>query len=112
MNILKKYSVFMLIIVLILTTFKVPVSAEIRPKKTKVETSEKTNVILFVNTKTRLKLKNAPKGQKIKWSSNNKKIATVTQNGKVTAKKAGKAKITAKTGGEKIYLSDYRKKES
>lgn len=33
---------------------------------------------------------------KITWSSSNKKVASVTQKGKVTAKQAGTAKITAK----------------
>lgn len=34
----------------------------------------------------------------VKWSSNNTKVATVSANGKVTAKKAGKAVITATYG--------------
>jgi hypothetical protein len=36
----------------------------------------------------------------IKWSSSDEQIATVTENGKVTAVKAGKATITAKAGGK------------
>lgn len=39
--------------------------------------------------------------EKITWSSSNKKIATVNSKGKVTAKKAGKATITAKTSNGK-----------
>jgi hypothetical protein len=46
-----------------------------------------------------LKLKNNTK--KIKWSTSNKKVATVTSKGKVKAKKAGKATITAKVGSKK-----------
>lgn len=38
---------------------------------------------------------------KIKWSSSNKKIATVSAKGLVTAKKKGKATITAKAGKKK-----------
>ncbi len=34
----------------------------------------------------------------VKWSSSNKKVATVTSKGKVTAKKEGKATIKAKVG--------------
>ena len=43
-----------------------------------------------------LKVKGA-KG-KIKWSSTNRKVATVTSKGKVTARKMGTAKIRAKVG--------------
>lgn len=37
---------------------------------------------------------------KVKWSSSNKKVATVDAKGKVTAKKKGTAKISAKVGGK------------
>lgn len=37
----------------------------------------------------------AAKSQKVKWKSSNTKVATVSSSGKVTAKKAGSAKITA-----------------
>ncbi|MCH5299342.1 MAG: Ig domain-containing protein [Ruminococcus sp.] len=39
---------------------------------------------------------------KAKFTSNNKKIATVNKNGKITAKKNGKATITVKTNGMKL----------
>lgn len=39
---------------------------------------------------------------KVKWKTSNKKVATVTQKGKITAKKAGKATITA-TVSKKNY---------
>ena len=38
-------------------------------------------------------------GKTVRWSSSNKRIATVTSKGKVTAKAAGKCKIRAKVGG-------------
>lgn len=41
--------------------------------------------------------------QKIKWSSSNAKIATVTQKGVVSAKKVGKVTISATVGGAKKY---------
>ena len=46
-----------------------------------------------------LKVKNAGKA-KVKWASSNKKVATVSKAGKVTAKKKGTAKISAKVGGK------------
>lgn len=39
--------------------------------------------------------------EKITWTSSNPKVATVNSNGKVTAKKSGKATITAKTSNGK-----------
>ncbi|MDO4343892.1 MAG: Ig-like domain-containing protein [Eubacteriales bacterium] len=43
--------------------------------------------------------------EKVTWSSNKKSIATVNKNGKVTAKKKGKAVITAKVGSKKYTCS-------
>ena len=43
----------------------------------------------------KLKATTSKKKAKIKWSTSDKKVASVTQKGKVTGKKAGKATITA-----------------
>lgn len=59
----------------------------------------KKKVTLYVGNTTTLKLKGTT--QKIKWSSSNKSIATVSSKGKVKAKKAGTATITAKVGKKK-----------
>lgn len=56
----------------------------------------KTKATLFVGKKLQLKVKNLKKGQKVSWGSSNKKVASVSKSGKVTAKKAGTANITAK----------------
>ncbi|MBR6401927.1 MAG: BNR-4 repeat-containing protein [Eubacterium sp.] len=58
----------------------------------------KTSVTVYVGNKVSLKLKNAP--QKVKWVVKNKKIATVSSNGVVTAKKAGKTSVIAKCNGK------------
>ncbi len=42
---------------------------------------------------------------KVKWKSANKKIATVSKNGKVTAKKKGNVKITATYKGKKYTFN-------
>lgn len=60
----------------------------------------KTKVTIVVGETVKLKLKNAPAGKTITWSSNKKAVAAVDQNGKVTAKKNGTAKITAKVNGK------------
>ena len=54
---------------------------------------------LYKGKTTTLKVKGTKK--KVKWSSSNKKIATVSSKGKVTAKKVGKCTITAKVNGKK-----------
>lgn len=43
--------------------------------------------------------------QKITYSSSNKKIASVSKNGVVTAKKSGKAVITVKSGNKKFAIT-------
>lgn len=60
----------------------------------------KKSVSLYVGKSTTLKVKNS-KG-KIKWKSSNHKVAAVNKSGKITAKKAGTATITA-TVNKKNY---------
>ena len=64
----------------------------------KVKLSAK-KITLTVGKSKKLTLKNARK--KVKWSSSNKKVATVNKKGKVKALKKGTAKITAKHAGKK-----------
>lgn len=67
--------------------------------KKKIKLNKKKATIR-VNKTLKLKLKNA-KAKKVKWSSSNKKVATVSKKGKVKARKKGKATITAKYKGKK-----------
>ena len=62
----------------------------------KMNTTKKT---LYVKKTYTLKVVGTKK--KAKWSSSNKKVATVSSKGKVTAKKKGTATITAKIGSKK-----------
>lgn len=48
----------------------------------------------------------------VKWSSSKKSVASVTQKGKVTAKKAGKATITAKVSGKSLKCKVTAKESS
>lgn len=59
----------------------------------------KTKLTISVGQKVTLKVKGNHK--KAKWSSSNKKVATVNQKGKVRAKRAGKTTIMAKVGKKK-----------
>ena len=57
----------------------------------------KTKLSLKVGKSKTLKLKKGAKSiGRVKWKSSNKKVAVVSSKGKVKAKKAGKATITAK----------------
>ena len=59
----------------------------------------RTTVTIYVGKTVTLKLKNNK--NKVRWSSSNRNIATVTKKGKVKGKKAGKTTITAKVGKKK-----------
>lgn len=65
-------------------------------KKVKIS---KKKVTLIVGQKKKLKVKNARR--KVKWSSKNKKVASVSKKGIVKGKRVGKAKIVAKVGKKK-----------
>ena len=58
------------------------------------------SVKITVGKSAKLKLKNA-KASKVKWTSKNKRIATVTKKGVVKAKGAGTTKVVAKYKGKK-----------
>jgi len=60
----------------------------------------KTKATVYVGKTVKLSVKGTKK--KAKWSTSNKKIATVNKAGKVTAKKKGTATITVKVG-KKAY---------
>ena len=76
----------------------------------------KTKINLENGNTYTLKVKNTKRS--VKWSTSNKKIATVNSKGKVTAKKAGTVTITAKVGNKKLKCKvtvvspDYKKKVS
>ena len=68
-------------------------------KKAKPKLNKK-KVTLYVGKSVRLKVKGTKK--KAKWKSSNKKVASVSSKGKVSAKKKGTARITAKIGKKKL----------
>ena len=91
---MKKVLNILLIIMLMITSGTVAVDAASTPKL------NKTSVTIEKGKTCKLKLKGAKAG-KVKWTSKNKKIATVDK-GLVTAKKAGSTKIIATYKGEKF----------
>lgn len=90
---LKKILVMFLAVILI--TGMLPMQGEAAAVKL-----NKTKMTIYVGSSKTLKVKGT--SEKVKWSSNKKSVATVNQSGKVTAKKAGTATITAKVN-KKTY---------
>ena len=77
-------------------------AAQVNAATKKVKISQTKITLTIGKTKT-LSLKNVNKSKKkkIKWTSSKKSVATVSKSGKVKAKKAGTATITAKLGKKK-----------
>ncbi len=97
----KKLNVLLLIMALLVCTVAVP--NDVQAKSSKKMSISCKKVSLKVGQKKKLKIKNVKKGKKVKWSSSNKRIATIgSKSGVVTAKKKGTAKITAKVSGKKF----------
>ena len=74
------------------------VNAATKPKLSK------TKITMTVGQSKKLKVKGISKkrAKRIKWKSSPKKVVTVTKTGKLKARKAGKAVITAKVGKKKL----------
>lgn len=105
MSKIKKSLAIMLTLVLemsMIPTINVSAARKVRLNKTKAT--------IYVGKTVTLKLKNNRK--KIKWSSSNRKVATVTSKGKVKGKKAGKVTITAKVGKKKYKCKITVKKKN
>ena len=75
-----------------------------KPVCAKVKLNKKT---IYLAPKVKYKLKITGTKKKVTWKSSNKKIATVSKKGKVTAKKTGKVTITAKVRGKKYKCKVY-----
>lgn len=100
-----RITVFALIMALLLpVTFQEEVEA-----KSKIALNRK-KVTLYAGKTYRLKVKGTKK--KVRWTTNKKKVAVVSKKGKVRAKKAGTAKITAKVAGKKLVCKVTVKKKT
>lgn len=86
------------------------VKVVVNVQKKKVTTLKITNLPKKVNLKRKAKLKLKPviapitSKDKVVYKSSNKKVATVSKNGVIKAKKAGKATITVKSGKKTIKI--------
>jgi len=66
-----------------------------------VETPKISKTSININIRSNIKLKINGTTQKVKWSSNNIKIARVTKNGNILALRVGKTTIVGKVGNKK-----------
>lgn len=96
MKTIKKSMAGVLVVLLFLTVLFSPVQTQAATLKL----NQKSMIIKAGESKT-LRVKTSLKG-KIKWSSSNRKVASVSNKGKVKAKKAGTAVITAKIKSQKV----------
>ena len=91
---MKKAMVTMMMVVFAAMLLMVaPVQAASKTKTTKVTMKAGQSKTLRVKT-----------AGKVKWSSSNKAIVSVNKKGKIVARRAGKAKITAKYGKKKTVF--------
>lgn len=104
----RRYLALLLVAVFTIGTILVPERNTYAAKKTQLN---KKSVTIEIGKTVTLKLKNAPKGKKIKWTSSKKKVAVVNSKGRVQGKSAGKAKITAKVGKKKYTCTVTVKKK-
>ncbi len=106
MNKMRRLCAWALIMAMVLTTVLTMQEASVDAAKIKLS---KKSITLYVGKTKTLKVKGTKK--KAKWSSSKKSVATVSRKGKVKAKKAGKAKITARVGKKKLVCKVTVKKK-
>ena len=89
----RKMVTMMMVVFAAMLLMVAPVQAASKTKTTKVTLKAGQSKTLRVKT-----------AGKVKWSSSNKAIVTVNKKGKIVARHAGKAKITAKYGKKKAVF--------
>ena len=89
----KRMVTMMMVVFAAMLLMVAPVQAASKTKTTKVTLKAGQTKTLSVKT-----------ASKVKWSSSNKAIVTVNKKGKIVARRAGKAKITAKYGKKKAVF--------
>ena len=98
----KKLWVFMLALSFLAAQF-VLVQAAAKTNKETISLNKSVYTLKKGKTvKLKAVLNKAAKRKGVKWSSSNRKVATVSKNGKVTAKRKGKAAITATVKGTSV----------
>lgn len=92
------YSLVLSMMIVLVSPTILPLPGQITQVEAAVKLNKKS-VTLIKGQSTTLKITGTKK--KAKWSTNKKSVVTVSQNGKIVAKKKGTATITAKIGKKK-----------
>ena len=90
-----KFKILLFILIFALCFTFIPTVNVEAANKVKIN---KTSTTIYVGKTETLKISGTSKT--IKWTTSNKNVATVNNSGKITAKKAGMATITAKVSGK------------
>ncbi len=109
---MKKLVSVLMMLMLIAGTFAMPVEAATVGTEATTATTAKATTVKYKLSKTKatlkkgktlkLTVKKLQEGDVVTWKSSKTSVAKVSKTGKVTAKKAGKATITAKIGKKKL----------
>ncbi len=100
-NLFKKVMIFALMLSFVLGQFT-PVQAAAKKENVAISLNKQVYTLKKgKSVKLKATLNKAAKKKGVEWKSSNPKIASVSKNGKVTAKKNGKATITARVKGTK-----------
>lgn len=103
----KHYFIYVLVVIVLCLMCGREVEAEKKITSISFKKYEKT-LTIEKGEKKKLKVKITPKkasNKELKWTSNKKKIVSVTSKGEITGKKKGKATITVRTtDGSKLKL--------
>jgi len=98
----KKLWVFVLVLSFIMAQFT-PVQAAAKTNKYTISLNKSVYTLKRGKTvKLKARLNKAAKKKGVKWSSSNRKVASVSKSGKVTAKRKGRATITATVKGTAV----------
>ncbi|MGL4485149.1 MAG: Ig-like domain-containing protein [Anaerovoracaceae bacterium] len=105
-NIISRVSIYFIIFLIAISLIISPVEAAVKLKKIQITVPSGKNYSMTEGKTKKLKVKVLPKSlaKRVKWSSANKKVVTVTKKGKIKAIKPGKAKITASIGKKKVSI--------
>lgn len=101
-KLIKKLWVFALVLSFIVAQYA-PVQAAAKTNKYTISLNKSVYSLKKGKTvKLKARLNKAAKKKGVKWSSSNRKVASVSKSGKVTAKRKGKATITATVKGTAV----------